>query len=159
MIHRPPPITPAMTMAICTTSGGAHCIASAAEVADSAPIRSAPSPPMMTMPSCAGSAVHSAVRMQRRGAGQRVLPGEPGAERALVHIEVEVERVLAEQRDEDAEHRERADQRRARDQDVFDARTVALEEAGIGGRGYPDRLERIRRVSCHEVAPITPSTR
>ena len=71
---------------------------------------------------------------QRRGARQRVLPGEPGAERALVHVEIEIERVLAEQRDEDAEHRERADQRRARDQDVFDGRAVALEEAGIGGR-------------------------
>ena len=114
---------------------------------------------MMTMPSCAGSAVHSAVRIKRRGARQRVLPGEPGAERALVHVEIEIERVLAEQRHEDAEHRERADQRRARDQDVFDGRAVALEEAGIGGRSNSDRLDRIRRLSCHEVAPITPSTR
>ena len=63
MIQSPPPITPAQTMAICTTSGGAHGIASAALVAASAPISSAPSPPMMTMPSCAGSAVHSAVRI------------------------------------------------------------------------------------------------
>ncbi len=36
---------------------------SAIEVADNAPINSAPSPPMMTMPSCAGSAVHNAVRI------------------------------------------------------------------------------------------------
>ena len=36
---------------------------------------------------------------------------------------------------------------------------VALEEAGIGGRRNPDASHRIRRVSCHEVAPITPSTR
>ena len=64
MIQRPPPITPAHTIAVCTTSGGAHGIASATEVADSAPISSAPSPPMMTMPSCAGSAVHSAVRIK-----------------------------------------------------------------------------------------------
>ena len=48
---------------------------------------------------------------ERRGAGQRVLPGEPGAERALVHVEIEVERVLAEQRDEDAERDERRQQR------------------------------------------------
>ncbi len=55
---------PAQTMAICTTSGGIDCSASAADVAASAPIRSAPSPPMITMPSCAGSAVHSAVRIK-----------------------------------------------------------------------------------------------
>ncbi len=45
---------------------------------------------------------------QRRRAAQRVLPREPGAERALVHIEVEIDRVLAEQRDENAERHERA---------------------------------------------------
>ena len=50
-------------MAISTTSGGAAGIASAALVAHSAPINSAPSPPMITMPSCAGSAVHSAVKI------------------------------------------------------------------------------------------------
>ena len=55
---------PAITIAICTTIGAAPCNASAADVADSAPIRSAPSPPMITMPSCAGSAVHSAVRIK-----------------------------------------------------------------------------------------------
>ena len=54
---------PAQTIAICTTRGGADGSASAAPVAASAPINSAPSPPMMTMPSCAGSAVHSAVRI------------------------------------------------------------------------------------------------
>ena len=59
---------PAIAMATSTTSGGAAGIASAALVAASAPIRSAPSPPMMTMPSCAGSAVHSAVRI--RGAAR-----------------------------------------------------------------------------------------
>ena len=96
---------------------------------------------------------------QRCGACQRVLPGEPGPERALVHVEIQIERVLAEQRHEYAEYGERADQRRARDQDVFDGRAVALEEAGIGGRSNSDRLRRIRRVSGHEVAPITPSTR
>ena len=54
---------PAQTIASCTTSGGADCITSATLVADSAPINSAPSPPMMTMPSWAGSAVQSAVRI------------------------------------------------------------------------------------------------
>jgi hypothetical protein len=93
------------------------------------------------------------------GAGQGVLPGEPGPERALIHVEIEVERALAEQGHEYSEHRERADQRRARNQDVFDGAAVALEEAGIGGRSYSDRLHWIRRVCCHEVAPITPSTR
>jgi hypothetical protein len=63
MIQSPPPQMPAMTIANWTTSGGAHGKASAAEVAASAPISSAPSPPMITMPSCAGSAVHSAVRI------------------------------------------------------------------------------------------------
>ena len=38
-------------------------MARAIEVADRAPISSAPSPPMITMPSCAGSAVHNAVRI------------------------------------------------------------------------------------------------
>ena len=64
MIQSPPPIMPAQTIASCTTNGGADCISSAAPVAASAPISSAPSPPMMTMPSCAGSAVHSAVRIK-----------------------------------------------------------------------------------------------
>src|SRR5271167_4573122 len=68
MIHSPPPIMPAQAMATSTTSGGADCSASAALVAARAPISSAPSPPMITMPSCAGSAVHSAVRM--RGAAR-----------------------------------------------------------------------------------------
>ena len=54
---------PAHAMPTSTTSGGAPCIASAALVAVSAPINSAPSPPMITMPSCAGSAVHKAVRI------------------------------------------------------------------------------------------------
>ena len=61
MIHEPPPIMPAQTIASCTTSGGIDGKASAAPVAASAPISSAPSPPMITMPSCAGSAVHNAV--------------------------------------------------------------------------------------------------
>ena len=38
-------------------------MASAVEVAASAPMSSAPSPPMTTRPSCAGSAVQSAVRI------------------------------------------------------------------------------------------------
>ena len=54
---------PAAAIASCTASGDAHCIVSATLVDASAPIRSAPSPPMMTNPSCAGSAVHSAVRI------------------------------------------------------------------------------------------------
>ena len=48
-------------LASCTASGDAHCIVSAALVAASAPISSAPSPPMMTMPSWAGRAVQRAV--------------------------------------------------------------------------------------------------
>jgi len=52
---------PAPAIASCTASGGADCIVSAAPVDASAPISSAPSPPMMTMPSCAGRAVQSAV--------------------------------------------------------------------------------------------------
>jgi hypothetical protein len=43
--------------------GGASGKISAADVAASAPISSAPSPPMMTRPSCAGNAVQRAVRM------------------------------------------------------------------------------------------------
>ncbi|MGY3573658.1 hypothetical protein ACVMB1_000862 [Bradyrhizobium sp. USDA 4504] len=96
---------------------------------------------------------------QRRGAGQRVLPGEGGAERAVIHVEIQIERVLAVERDKAAEHRERADQRRGRDQDVFDARAVALEESGINGRSDAGRLHRFRRFRRHAVAPITPSTR
>jgi hypothetical protein len=96
---------------------------------------------------------------QRCRACQRVLPGEPGAERALIHVEIQIERVLAEQCHENAEYGERADQRRARDQDVFDGCAVALEKTGVGGRRDCDRLDRIRSLSCHEVAPITPSTR
>ena len=56
---------------------------------------------------------------ERRRAGERVLPGEPGAERALVHVEIEIERVLAEQRDEDPERDERRHQRERGDDDVF----------------------------------------
>ena len=63
MIHSPPPIMPAQAIARSTNSGGADCSASAAPVAASAPMSSAPSLPMITMPSCAGSAVHSAVRI------------------------------------------------------------------------------------------------
>jgi hypothetical protein len=87
------------------------------------------------------------------------LPGEPRAERAVVHVEIEIERILARQRDEDAEDHERAGQRRARNQDVFDGAAVALQETRIGGRRNGDRLCDIRHVSGHEVAPITPSTR
>ena len=41
----------------------------------------------------------------------------------------------------------------------YDEKT--LQEAGVGGRSNSDRLRwiRFRRVSCHEVAPSTPSTR
>jgi hypothetical protein len=84
---------------------------------------------------------------------------KPGAEGALVHVEIEIERIFAEQGDEQAEDRERADQRRARDQDIFDRSAVTLEESRIGGRSYRDRLAGIRRVCRHEVAPMTPSTR
>ena len=38
-----------------------HCSDSAAPVAARPPITNAPSPPMITRPSCAGNAVHSAV--------------------------------------------------------------------------------------------------
>ena len=56
---------------------------------------------------------------QRRRARERVLPGEPGAERALVHVEIEIDRILAEQRDEDAERDQRRHQGERRDDDVF----------------------------------------
>ena len=65
---------------------------------------------------------------ERRRAGQRVLPGEPGAEGALVHVEIEVERVLAEQRDEDAEGDERRHQREERDDDVFRRASQPVKE-------------------------------
>ncbi len=96
---------------------------------------------------------------QRRRARQTVLPGKPGSERALVHEEIEIERVLAEQEHEQPEYAERGDQCRARDQDVFDRGAVALEKSGIGGGSYRDRIDGFRHVSCHEVAPSTPSTR
>jgi hypothetical protein len=54
---------PAAAIATWTANDGAPGSANAALVAASAPISSAPSPPMTTMPSCAGSAVHSAVRI------------------------------------------------------------------------------------------------
>ena len=56
------------------------------------PMTSAPSPPMMMRPSCAGRAVQSAVSMSGRRAQQRVLQREPDAERAAVHLVVDVER-------------------------------------------------------------------
>ena len=40
---------------------------------------------------------------QRRGAHQRILPGEGAAERALVHERIDLERILAQHRDEDPE--------------------------------------------------------
>src|SRR4029453_9877608 len=55
----------------------------------------------------------------RRRAGQRILPGEPGPEGALVHVEIKVDRVLAEQRDEDAERDQCRRQRKRGDDDVF----------------------------------------
>ena len=32
-------------------------------------------------------------------------------------------------------------------------------QAGVGGRGWPGRFGTVHRLRCHEVAPITPSTR
>ena len=67
---------------------------------------------------------------ERRCAGQRVLPGEPGAEGALVHVEIEVERILAEQRDEDAEGDERRHQGERGNDDVFRRAADAIGEGG-----------------------------
>ena len=51
-------------MTSCTTSGGAAlAIGRPAAIAASPPMTKAPSPPMIIRPACAGSAVHSAVRM------------------------------------------------------------------------------------------------
>jgi hypothetical protein len=56
---------------------------------------------------------------QRSGAGERVLPGEPRPKRALIHVEIEVERVLAEQRDKHPEQRKRCDERQRWDYNHF----------------------------------------
>ena len=94
---------PAHAIAICTTSGGAAGSASAA------PCRGQRADQQRAFAADDHQAELRRQRGaqrgqdQRRGAGQRVLPGEPGAERALIHVAVEIERILAEQRDEDAE--------------------------------------------------------
>ena len=116
---------PAQTIASCTTSGGAHGIASAMRCRRQRADQQRAFAADDDQAELRRQRRAQRGQDQRRRARQRVLPGEPGAERALVHVEVEVERVLAEQRDEDAEHDERADQRRARDQDVFDGRAVS----------------------------------
>ena len=96
---------------------------------------------------------------QRRGARQRVLPGEPGAERALIHVEIEVERVLPEQRDEDAEQHERANQRERGDEDVFGRAAELREQKWAGEEARrPGILQEARRPArqhrLHEVAPM-----
>ena len=96
---------------------------------------------------------------QRRRARQRVLPGEPGPECALVHVEIKIERIFSEHGHEYAEQAERAEKRRARNQDVFDGCAMALQESRVGGRSYSGRIHGIGCVCCHEVAPSTPSTR
>jgi hypothetical protein len=56
---------------------------------------------------------------ERRGARERVLPGEPGAEGALVHIEIEVGGILAEQHDKDPERDQSRENGERGDGDVF----------------------------------------
>ena len=146
MIQRPPPTIPAQTIASCTTRGGADCSSSAAPVAASAPIRQRAFAADDDHAELRGQRRAQRGQDQRRRARQRVLPGEPGAERALVHVEIEVERVLAEQGDEYPEHAERGDQRRARNQDVFDGPAVALEKSRIRGRSDRSRFDGIRNV-------------
>ena len=117
---------------------------------------------MMTMPSCAGSAVHSAVRIKRRGARQRVLPGEPGAERALIHVEIRSSGFLPNSATKMPNSTSDASKRERGDDDVF--RRAAESCGRNGGRRRnsptPD-LQRTGRadIGFHEVAPITPSTR
>jgi hypothetical protein len=67
---------------------------------------------------------------ERGGARQRVLPGEPGAERALIHVEIKIDRVLPEQRDEDAERDQCRRQRKRGDDDVFRRAADPLGERG-----------------------------
>ena len=119
MIHSPPPTMPAQAIARSTTSGGAdrqrQRRAGGGQRADE-------------QRALAADDHHAELRRQRRAqrredqrrrARQRVLPGEPGAERALVHVEIQVERILPEQRDEDAEQHQRRRQGERGDDDVF----------------------------------------
>ena len=55
----------------------------------------------------------------RRRAAQRVLPREPGAEGPLVHVKIEVSRVLARQGDENPECRQGCRERERRNYNVF----------------------------------------
>jgi len=156
MIHRPPRVHRR------TPSRFAHRRrrprhASATDVADSAPIRSAPSPPMITMPiapaaPCTRQSGSTAPR------ASAYLPGEPGPERTLVHVEIEIERFLP-NRATNIPNTASAPTSAAPGSGCIRCWRRTLEEAGIGGRSNSDRRRRIRRVSCHEVAPSTPSTR
>jgi hypothetical protein len=97
---------------------------------------------------------------ERRGAGQRVLPGEPGAERALVHIEIEIERVLPERRDEDAEQHQRGQQGQHGDDDIFRRAAELTDKRGQAKEFAQPRLHNgCADIGLHEVAPMTPSTR
>ena len=102
-----------------------------------------------------------AERGQDQGGGTRqgVLPREPGAERALVHVEVEIERVLAKQEDEQPEHSQGGGNRRHRNQDEFDLAAVVLQKTPSDRGRRRCSGDRILDVSGHEVAPITPSTK
>ena len=90
-----------------------------------------------------------------RGAGQRVLPGEPGAEGAAVHEPIELERVDAREGDEDAEQHRRGEERQKRHRDGLGgaARTVA---AAVH---RPSPFSPIATVMAQEVEPMTPSMR
>src|SRR4029079_8730364 len=90
---------------------------------------------------------------ERRRAGERILPGEPGAERALIHVEIEVERILSEQRNEDAEQDERRRQGERGDDDEFrraaDSSAVCRQAEKLAqprwGEGRADRGSRALR--------------
>ena len=164
MIHKPPPAMPASAMATSTTSGGAawqrQRRAGGAQRAD------------QQRPFAADDD-HAELRRQRRaqrgqnqrrGARQRVLPGEPGAERALVHIEIKIERIFAEQRDKDAEQHQRSHQSERGDDDIFRRAAELPAERGQAKKfAYPGfcgrRANGRADIGLHEVAPMTPSTR
>ena len=143
---------PASAIAICTTRGGASGMTRAA-------LRRGERPDQKR--AFAADDDHAELRRQRRAQRrqdqrrrprQRILPREPGAERALVHVEIEVERVLAEQRDENPEQHKRRRERQGGDDDIIRRRRQA-------GRAPLARRSKWGVRRSHDVAPITPSTR
>ena len=73
---------------------------------------------------------------QRGGPSEGVLPGKPGPECALIQIEIQVERVVAERRDECPERQERCSERQRWNNEVLGGATQPIEN----GRGGNNRL-------------------